>query len=153
MRTAIMRWTCGILCLAVCGLCLHSSFYAQLKRSGVITPFDKPVMFDTVEADRILEQLQVFPPDNPWNQDISKLPVHSNSAAIVASIGRDKSLDFNLDMNFILVPPHQERVPVKILLYPKESDPGPYPVPLNMPIENWPLERNEDASALPQAWC
>ena len=90
-------------------------------------PITAPVMFDTPEADRILAALQVFPPDNPWNQDVSSLPVHRDSAKIVASIGADKHLDFNLDMGFILVPPNQKRVPVKILDYPAESDPGPFP--------------------------
>jgi hypothetical protein len=109
-----------------------------------------PVMFDTSDADRILAALQVFPPDNPWNQDVASLPVHRDSAKIVASIGADKHIDFNLDMCFILVPPNQKRVPVKILEYPAESDPGPFPVPDNAPIENWPLTRNEDAKALPK---
>jgi len=109
-----------------------------------------PVLFNTPEADRILTGLQVFPPDNPWNQDISKLPVRANSDAIIASIGKDKRIDFNLDMNFVIVPPDQPRVPVKITVYPNESDPGPYPVPDNMPIENWPLRRNEALDALPK---
>src|SRR5262249_60703133 len=64
----------------------------------------KPVMFDTPEADAILAALQVFPPDNPWNQDISSLPVHKDSAAIVASIGTAEPLQHNLDMRFIVVP-------------------------------------------------
>jgi hypothetical protein len=107
-----------------------------------------PVMFGTPEADRILEAMQVFPPDNPWNQDVSKMPVHADSPRIIASIGAEKSLGFNLDMGFILVPPDQKRVPVKIVDYPSESDPGPYPVPDNAPIENWPLAVNEDKGAL-----
>jgi hypothetical protein len=107
-----------------------------------------PVMFDTPEADRILAELQVFPPDNPWNQDISTAPALANSDAIIASIGKDKRIDFNLDMNYIIVPPNQPRLQVKIKDYPDESDPGPYPVPDNMPIENWPMRRNEDAGAL-----
>jgi hypothetical protein len=111
----------------------------------------KPVMFDTPEADAILSALQVFPPDNPWNQDITGRPVHPDSARIIASIGADKSLGYNLDMGFIIVPPDQKKVPVKLLLYPAESDPGPYPVPDNAPIENWPLQRNEDTKALPRA--
>jgi len=109
-----------------------------------------PVMFGTPEADRILEAVQVFPPDNPWNQDISKMPVRKDSAKIIASIGAEKSLGYNLDMGFILVPPDQKRVPVKLLDYPQESDPGPYPVPDNAPIENWPLAHNEDRGALPR---
>ena len=82
-------------------------------------------MFDTPEADAILSAMQVFPPDNPWNQDISALPVHRDSARMIASIGADKSLGYNLDMGFIIVPPDQKKVPVKLLLYPAESDPGP----------------------------
>src|SRR5215831_1494920 len=111
----------------------------------------RPVMFDTPDADRILAALQVFPADNPWNQDVSMAPVHANSAAIIASIGKDKHIDFNLDMNYIIVPPDQPRVAVKIKDYPDESDPGPYPAPDHMPIENWPMQRNEDAGALLQA--
>ena len=110
----------------------------------------KAVLFGTPEADRILSALQVFPPDNPWNQDISRLPVHQDSAAIIASIGSGKHLGYNLDMNFVIVPPDQKRVPVKILKYPTASDPGPFPVPDNAPIENWPLARNEDTGALPK---
>jgi hypothetical protein len=111
----------------------------------------KPVMFNTPEADAILAAMQVFPPDNPWNQDISALPVAADSKVLVNSIGADKSLGYNLDMGFILVPPDQTLVRVKLLDYPDESDSGPYAVPDNAPIENWPLQRNEDAKALPKA--
>jgi hypothetical protein len=110
----------------------------------------KPVMFDTPEADAILAALQVFPPDNPWNQDVSQMPVHPDSAKMIAGIGADKPLEYNLDMGFVMVPPGQRRVPVKILLYPAESDPGPFPVPDEAPIENWPLHKNEDKGALPK---
>jgi hypothetical protein len=110
----------------------------------------KPVMFNTPEADAILAAMQVFPPGNPWNQDISALPVAADSKVLVNSIGADKSLGYNLDMGFILVPPDQTLVRVKLLDYPDESDPGPYPVPDNAPIENWPLQRNEDTKALPK---
>ncbi len=98
----------------------------------------QPVMFNTPEADRILAALQVFPPDNPWNEDISRRPVHPNSKNMIASVGADKNLAYNSDMPFILVPPNQKRVPVRITDYPQESDPGPYPVPDNAPIEDWP---------------
>jgi hypothetical protein len=108
------------------------------------------VMFDTPEADRILSTLQVFPADNPWNEDISNRPLDPQSDAIVRSIGRDAPLGFNLDMNFVIVPPDQRRVPVRIVTYPDESDPGPFPVPDTAPIENWPLAHNEDAKALPR---
>ena len=119
------------------------SFLAALLAADV----SRPVLFGTPEADRILGSLQVFPPDNPWNQDISRLPVQRNSARIIASAGAEKHLDYNLDMNFVIVPGDQKRVPVKILDYPAHSDPGPFPVPDNAPIENWPLARNEDVAA------
>jgi hypothetical protein len=138
--------TCTLLGLVVAPM--PQSLQAQTSTS--LPKLTRPVMFDTPEADRILAALQVFPADNPWNQDISTLPVHPNSGAIIKSMGQDKHIDYNLDMNFVLVPPDQPRVPVKLTLYPHESDPGPYPVPDNMPIENWPLQRNEDTGALPK---
>ncbi len=94
-----------------------------------------PVLFNTPEADAILSTLQVFPQDNPWNQVISDWPLHPHSKQIVASVGNDKPLRCNLDMGFILVPPNQKRVSVKITDYAAESDNGPYPVPDNVPIE------------------
>jgi hypothetical protein len=112
-----------------------------------ITP-TQPTLFGTPAADQILSGLQVFPPDNPSNQPIDTLPVHANSENIIASIGADKHLGYNLDMNFVLVPPDQARIPVKLLSYPDESDPGPYPLPPNAPIENWPLAHNEDTGAV-----
>ena len=111
----------------------------------------RPVMFDTPDADAILAELPVFPRDNPWNQDVSALPLHRDSLRIIESIGSARPLDYNLDMNFVIVPPNQPRVAVKVTLYPKESDPGPFPIPSNAPIENWPLHRNEDTAALPKA--
>src|SRR5262245_19755227 len=36
--------------------------------------------------------LEIFPHDNPWNQDISKLEVHASSRDYVASIGLEKGL-------------------------------------------------------------
>jgi len=98
-----------------------------------------PVMFNTPEADKILAALQVFPPDNPWNEDISKLPVRQNSKAIIATIGPNKRISYDLDMSFILVPPDQKKLKVKVTGYPEESDLEPFPIPDNAPIELWPL--------------
>jgi len=134
---------------------------ASLLVSGVIPSLERyqaassfaittPVMFDTPDADRILTAFQVFPPDNPWNEKITDRPVDPISEAIVRRIGWDLPLGFNLDMNFVIVPPNQRRVPVRVLLYPGESDPGPFPIPDTAPIENWPLTHNEDVRALPK---
>jgi hypothetical protein len=104
-----------------------------------LSDFDKPVMFNTAEADKILAAMQVFPKDNAWNEDISKRPLAPNSRPMIAGIGAGKPLAHNLDMAFVLVPPKQPKVPVKIVGYPDESDPGPFPVPDEAPIEDWPL--------------
>ena len=79
-----------------------------------IPPIEQPLMFDTPEADRVLEALQVFPPDNPWHEDIRSRPRHRQSDAMIRGIGADEALGYNLDMNFVIVPPHQPRVPVRI---------------------------------------
>jgi len=98
----------------------------------------QPVLFNTPAADAILSQLQVYPPDNPWNADVSHWPLHPKSKAIIATIGPTKPLRYNPDMAFVLVPPNQQRVEVKIVAYPDESDKGPFPVPDTTPIEGWP---------------
>ncbi len=107
-------------------------------RAAKMPKIDRPISFDTAEADAILSALEAFPPDNPWNLVVSDWPTHPNSAKIVASIGASKPLRYNPDMGFVLVPPDQKRINVKLVSYPDESDKGPYPVPDNIPIEGWP---------------
>lgn len=126
--------------LGIFGIVAFTSAQQQGHQRGrrPAPAISKPAMFNTPEADRVLASLQVFPPDNPWNRDVSKWPVHSNSRNIIASIGNDKPLRQNFDMSFVLVPPDQERVPVEITDYAAESDKGPFPVPDNLPIEGWP---------------
>ena len=98
-----------------------------------------PILFNTPEADAILKNLQIFPKDNPWNEDISALPVHPNSINILENCDPKRKLGYNLDMGFVIVPPGQKKIDVKIVDYPGESDKGPYPVPDNMPVEGWPM--------------
>jgi hypothetical protein len=80
----------------------------------------------------------VFPADNIWNTPIDQLPVSSNSATWVGTIGSAKPLhpDFGsiYGMPFITVPGNQTKYPVTFS-YADESDPGPYATPLDAPIE------------------
>ncbi|HJZ57677.1 MAG TPA: hypothetical protein VKE74_22105 [Gemmataceae bacterium] len=108
-------------------------------RGAKMPAVTKSVMFDTPEADAICSALEVFPPDNPWNLLVEDWPVHPNSQKIVASVGTDKPLRYNPDMGFVLVPPDQKRIDMKLVSYPDESDKGPYPLPDNVPIEGWPV--------------
>jgi hypothetical protein len=75
---------------------------------------------------------------------VSTLPVHERSAAYVASIGATSGLkaDFGsglwdggpIGIPFVVVPAGQPKVPVSFE-YADESDPGPYPIPPDAPIE------------------
>jgi hypothetical protein len=87
-----------------------------------------------------------FPSDNPWNQDVAGEPVDPNSAALIAACGADRGLhpDFGTVWNgapngipYVVVAGSQARVPVTFE-YDDESDPGPYPVPADAPIEGGP---------------
>lgn len=90
---------------------------------------------------------QLFPPDNPWNEDISNTPVDPNSDNLIASIGLNTNLhpDFGTvwdgapnGIPYIVVSGSQPKVPVNWTAYGDESDPGPYPIPPAAPIEGGP---------------
>jgi uncharacterized protein YjdB len=89
----------------------------------------------------------VLPADNIWNTPVDTLPVLANSATMVSTIGASRGFhaDFGAGMwdggpigiPFITVPGTQTKYPASFL-YDDESDPGPYAVPLNAPIEGGP---------------
>ena len=89
---------------------------------------------------------EVFPPDNPWNQRVDRLPVAKDSARLIASIGLGDVVhpDFGTvydgapnGIPFTVVSKRTRRVPVHFE-YADESDRGPYPIPPNVPIEGGP---------------
>ena len=132
------------LLLAVCGSLAAQESKPAAKPGKTLPPIKEPVLFNTPEADAIVAAMQIFPPDNPWNADVSKWKRHPDSDAIVASIGKDKPLRYNTDMAYVLVPPTQKKIDVKIVEYPDESDKGPYPVPDSLPLEGWPAYYSRD---------
>jgi hypothetical protein len=92
------------------------------------------------------EDCPIFPPDNPWNTDITAYPVHANSDAYIASIGTDGNMhaDFGTEWQgapngipYLEVTASTPRVTVEFDFAP-ESDPGPYPIPADPPIEGGP---------------
>ena len=98
---------------------------------------------------------RLFPPDDPWNTDISQEPVDPDSDTLIASIGAGKSLhpDFGTTYNgepwgipYVVVPGNQPKVPISFSDA-DESDPGPYPIPPDVPIEGGP-EGDGDRHAL-----
>ncbi len=102
-------------------------------------------------GDIALPAKTVFPADSPWNTDISREPVDTNSQAMLGSIGLGKGLhpDFGTTYQgapcgipFIVVSGKQPKVPVQFE-YKDESDPGPYPVPADAPIEGGPAAKGD----------
>jgi hypothetical protein len=90
----------------------------------------------------------VFPADNAWNtriDDTTAFPVDPASATILARIaaGASNNAQHSLHPDFgstfgipyVVVPSTQPAVPITFTLYGSESDPGPYPIPANAPIE------------------
>lgn len=98
----------------------------------------------TAHAQQTIGQCPVLPSNNIWNTPVDTLPVLSNSATMVNSIGANTGFhaDFGsgtwnggpIGIPFVTVPGSQTRYPATFF-YADESDPGPYAVPLNAPIE------------------
>src|SRR4051812_44367574 len=109
---------------------------------GPLLSVTNAVLFNTAQADSVLSSLQIFPVDNPWNEDISQRPTLINSTQMINQIIVDLAARTNLqafyEMNFVLVPTNQPLQPIDFVDYPDESDLGPYPIPSNLPIEEWP---------------
>lgn len=89
----------------------------------------------------------IFPADNTWNTPVDSLPVEDNSDAYIAAIGTQDYLhpDFGsgtwegspIGIPYVIVSSTQPKVNLTFE-YDDESDPGPYPIPPDAPIENGP---------------
>lgn len=89
-------------------------------------------------AGSAIEGCPVFPPDHVLNTPIDTLPVHSNSAAWVSTIGASGVLhpDFGSQYGIPYLVVTSNELPISVTFdYSDESDPGPYPIPTNAPIE------------------
>jgi hypothetical protein len=89
---------------------------------------------------------RLLPDDSPWHRDVSRDPLDPRGPRILARLGLDKPLhpDFGpewegapIGIPFVVVGAGQKPVPVSFE-YVDESDPGPYPVPPDAPIEGGP---------------
>jgi hypothetical protein len=93
----------------------------------------------------------IFPADNIWNTAVDNLPVQPDSAVYIQTIGPDLGLhpDFGagvwppgsnspIGIPFIDVPGSQPLVEIEFTGYGDESDPGPYPIPPDAPVEGGP---------------
>lgn len=94
----------------------------------------------------VIGECPLFPADAVWNQPIDSLSVHEMSDEWVASVGLGGKLhpDFGtfylgqpIGIPYITVPTDQPLVDISFY-YPTQSDPGPYPIPPDAPIEGGP---------------
>lgn len=95
-------------------------------------------------SDPLVITIAVFPVDNPWNTDISASAVHVNSAAFIRAIGADGEIhpDFGTvwdgapnGIPYVVVPGSQPLAAINYTAYGAESDPGPFPIPDDAPIQ------------------
>jgi hypothetical protein len=81
----------------------------------------------------------IFPSDNPWNTDVSKAPVDASHDYIGSLGSMTLWPDFGgagaYGIPYVSVPFSQPLVPVSFDV-PDESDPGPYPIPPDAPVES-----------------
>ena len=120
---------------------------------GPLPVVTNSILFNTLNADAVVSAMQIFPVTSPWNEDISRRPLLTNSDAMIAQINSDvgssnRKLRLFQEMNYVLVPDSQPLVPFNFNHgFPDESDLnggtlpyGLYPIPTNMPIEGWPSQ-------------
>ena len=99
------------------------------------------------QAGPLLAGCRVFPDDNVWNAAVDTLPLDRNSDTYVHTIGAAANLhpDFGsglwdggpIGIPYCTTPGNQRLVAVHFE-YDHESDPGPYPIPPNPPVEGGP---------------
>jgi hypothetical protein len=102
-----------------------------------------PSTGDSLGLNAALAPRRLFPADNPWNQPVDTAQADPDSDRLIASIGPDKPFhpDFGASLDggpfgipYVVVPGTTPAVRVTFD-YDDESDPGPYPIPADAPIE------------------
>ncbi|MFP3914039.1 MAG: hypothetical protein ACLFWM_04125 [Actinomycetota bacterium] len=97
------------------------------------------------------ERCPILPPDDIWNTPVDRLPVHPRSDDYVAEIGDEAPVhpDFGsgewppgsgspIGIPYVEAAADAQPVPIHFTAYGDESDPGPYPVPADAPVEGGP---------------
>ncbi|MGH8911861.1 MAG: S-layer homology domain-containing protein [Acidimicrobiia bacterium] len=92
-----------------------------------------------------------LPADDIWNTPVDDLPLDAGSDAYLDTIGRNANVhaDFGsgvwppgstspIGIPYVEIGPDTPAVPIIFTAYGDESDPGPYPVPPDAPIEGGP---------------
>lgn len=119
-------------------------FSCKKKKDVVNDPPTDPTITACAAIKASAENISIFPADNPWNADISSATVDPYSSQIISSFGAYSiKADFGsglwdnapIGIPYVVVCKSQPKIPIVFTDYGDESDPGPYPIPLNAPIE------------------
>ncbi len=129
-------------------LCLALNFMVSCASDDSNNKIDDPDPTGNIDT---VENIQIFPAAHPLNMDISNSSVDANSDLIINNIGENKGLfpDFGsgewqgapIGIPYMSVDGSQPKVPITFRAngydgnYGAESDQGPFPIPLNAPIE------------------
>jgi len=123
-------------------LTISSFIFSACTKKG---SSNSPQQSNTCSASKAgAENIGIFPPDNPWNKDISGEPVDPYSDQIIANFSSSAvKADFGsgvwngapIGIPYVVVCGNQQKVAVNFTDYGNESDAGPYAIPLNAPIE------------------
>ena len=128
--------------LAVTAFALLLSACSASETTGSTTANDPGGSTQPASGGESLGGRRPFPDDNPWNTIVADNPVDPNSSTLIAACGvRNLHPDFGTvwdgapnGIPYIVVHSTQAKVPVSFD-YSDESDPGPYPIPADAPIE------------------
>ncbi len=111
---------------------------ADTKKKAATSP-----QYDGTSQD--IGELKIFPDNNPWNYPVSLLNIHPNSNDYINLIGVNRGLhaDFGsgiyegsyIGIPYIVISENNPTTVDITFYYPGESDPDPYVIPDNAPIE------------------
>jgi hypothetical protein len=127
-------------------------FSCKKKNITDTNPKNDPPVVCSAATKAMVENIAVFPADNPWNTNISASPKDSRSDAIINLLAANSpsvKTDFGsglwnnapIGIPYTVVCGNQPKVSIVFRSnaydgnYGDESDKGPYPVPDNAPIE------------------
>jgi len=91
----------------------------------------------------MLAGCSMFPADNPWNTRVDSLAVRSDSSTLIAHITSGSHTNLHPDFGgggaygipFKVVPSNEPKRTINYTAYGDESDPGPFPIPPDAPVE------------------
>lgn len=146
--------------LRISGIFLVFTLFVTACKKNAEQPKKDPEPGNCTATKADAESLSIFPSDNPWNKDISAEPVDQYNTQIIASFGSSVlKADFGsglwegapIGIPYSVVCGDQAKANIVFRSngydgnYGDESDPGPYPIPLNAPVEG---DGNGDAHVL-----